>query len=456
MLKTNAWKSWKEEEIDKVLQFAEDYRLFISINKTERKFVDAVVELARKTGFSDISTKKGTLVPGDKIYKINKGKQIILGTIGKQPMDQGARFIVAHIDAPRLDLKPSPVYEDEGMGYFKTCYYGGIKKYQWLTIPLALYGIAVLKTGEIKKIEIGDNENDPVFTITDLLPHLAKDQVKKTIEEGFPGENLNILAATIPEREEEKEPVKRNIFSILNKKYGITEEDIISSEFEIVPAGPAKDLGIDRSMILGYGQDDRVCAYTSFRALIENNNPEKSIFCILVDQEEIGSYGTTSAQSTFFQFFLEEITEKTGCKQPLRYIYENSKAISADVSSLLDPGYKEAYDPKNSARIGHGVCVERTTGGRGKSGSTEPAAEYIAWIRKIFDENQVHWQPSEIGKVEQGGGGTVATFFARLNIPTIDCGTGVISMHAPFEVTSKADIYSTYMAYKTFYTAGEK
>ncbi|HOJ31143.1 MAG TPA: aminopeptidase [bacterium] len=453
MLRTNAWKSWKDKEIEKVFQFAEDYRLFISKNKTERKFVDAVVELAKKSGFNDLSTKKEKLMPSDKIYKINKGKQIILGIIGKQPLDQGARFIVAHVDAPRLDLKPSPVYEDESMAFFKTCYYGGIKKYQWITIPLALYGIAVLKTGKMKKVEVGDNESDPVFTITDLLPHLAKDQLKKTIEEGFPGENLNILAATIPSKEEEKEPVKKNIFSLLNKKYGITEEDVISSEFEIVPAGPARDLGIDRSMILGYGQDDRVCAYTSFKALLENSKPEKSIFCILVDQEEIGSYGTTSAQSTFFQFFLEEVAEKTECKQPLRNIYENSRALSADVSSLLDPGYREAYDSKNSARIGHGVCVERTTGGRGKAGSTEPAAEYIAWIRKIFDENHVHWQPSEIGKVEQGGGGTVATFFARLNIPTIDCGTGVLSMHAPFEVTSKADIYSTYLAYKTFYNA---
>ncbi len=376
----------------------------------------------------------------------------MFGIIGKECLESGARFIVAHVDAPRLDLKPFPLYEDEGMAFFKTCYYGGIKKYQWLTIPLALYGIVVLKSGEKKMIEIGDSTGDPVFTITDLLPHLSRDQMKRTIEEGFPGENLNVLAATMPSAEE-KEPVKSFLLSILKEKYGITEEDLVSSEFEMVPAGPARDAGIDRSLIIGYGQDDRVCAYTSFRAFLENDNPSISNFCVLVDQEEIGSYGSTSAQSAFFKFFMEEIAERSGCKKNLRQVFEISKAISADVSSLLDPGFKEAFDLRNAAKIGCGVCVERTTGGRGKAGSTEPSAEYIAWIRKIFDEKNVVWQPSEIGKVEQGGGGTVATFIARLNIPTIDCGTGVISMHAPFEVTSKADVYSTFLAYSAFYSS---
>lgn len=450
MLKTNAWKTWDEKEKQAAFKFAEEYKHFISINKTERKFLESSIEMAKNCGFKKIS-ELNKISQGDRIFKINKDKQGIFGIIGKEPLEAGARFIVAHIDTPRLDLKPNPIYEDEGIAYFKTCYYGGIKKYQWLTIPLALYGTVVLKTGEKKTIEIGDNPGDPVFTISDLLPHLSKDQIKKTIEEGFPGEGLNVLVATIPSKEE-KEPVKNNLLSLLRKKYGISEDDLISSEFEMVPAGEARDLGMDRSLILGYGQDDRVCSYACLRALVDSKKTEKSVFCIFVDQEEIGSYGSTSAQSTFFQNFIEELAEKAGYKKNLRYIFENSKAISADVSSLFDPGYKEAYDPRNTARIGHGVCLERTTGGRGKAGSTEPPAEYIAWMRKIFDENHVHWQPAEIGKVEQGGGGTVATFLARLNILTIDCGTGVISMHAPFEVTSKADVYSTYLAYSVFYS----
>ncbi|MCX7704789.1 MAG: hypothetical protein N2115_00840 [bacterium] len=310
MLKTNAWKTWSDQEKKKAFEFAEEYRCFISVNKTERKFLEASIKMAKKYGFKEIS-QFNKLSYGNKIFKINRDKQVILGIIGKKSLDEGARFIVAHIDTPRLDLKPSPLYEDEGIAFFKTCYYGGIKKYQWLTIPLALYGTVALKTGEKKVIEIGDNPGDPVFTVTDLLPHLSKDQVKKTIEEGFPGENLNILAATIPLRDE-KEPVKNNLLSILKEKYGISEDDMISSELEMVPAGEARDLGIDKSLILGYGQDDRVCSYTSLRAIVDSEKPQKSIFCLLVDQEEIGSYGSTSAQSTFLQFFLEDLAENPG------------------------------------------------------------------------------------------------------------------------------------------------
>ncbi|MCM8815306.1 MAG: aminopeptidase, partial [Candidatus Omnitrophica bacterium] len=291
MLRTNAWKTWDEKEKEKAFDFAEEYRRFISRNKTERLCVESSLKIAKRAGFKDISEFK-KISSGDRIFKVNNNKQVIFGIIGKDGMESGARFIVAHIDAPRLDLKPSPVYEDEGIAFFKTHYYGGIKKYQWLTIPLALYGVVVFKTGEKKNIEIGDNPGDPVFTITDLLPHLSKDQIKRTIEEGFPGENLNVLAATIPSKEE-KEPVKNGLLSILDKTYGIKEDDLISSEFEMVPAGEARDLGIDRSLILGYGQDDRVCSYACFRALIDTKNTEKSAFCVLVDQEEIGSYGGT-------------------------------------------------------------------------------------------------------------------------------------------------------------------
>jgi len=356
------------------------------------------------------------------------------------------------VDSPRLDLKTSPLYEEDNLALLKTYYYGGIKKYQWLNLPLALYGTVVLKNGEKKEICLGEKPEEPVFTITDLLPHLAKDQMKKTIEDGFPGENLNILVGSLPEPGKEKEPVRNYLLRWMKEEWGISEEDFVSSEFEAVPAGAARDLGLDRSMILGYGQDDRVCAYSCFLALLHTGPTEKSSFCLLVDQEEIGSSGVTSAQSSFFQTFVEELLEKTGSGlKEKRLFFENSKAISADVAAGLDPSYRDVYDPRNAARLGFGIVLERTTGARGKSGSTEPTAEYLAYLRNIFDKHQVCWQTGELGKVEQGGGGTVATYFARLNIDTADCGVPVLSMHSPFEVTSKADIYSAFQGYQAFY-----
>jgi len=453
MERKNGWEVFSTEEKNNVFKFCDEYKEFISRNKIERKLVNECVETAEKNGFKEINKYKN-LKKGDKFYKKNKEKEVIFGIIGKEILKKGAKFIVSHIDSPRLDLKTSPIYEDENICLLKTYYYGGIKKYQWLTIPLALYGIVILKTGEKIEIEIGEKENESIFTITDLLPHLSKDQYKKTIEEGFPGENLNVLFGTIPltEKTEEKEKVKKNVIKILKEKYGIEESDFISSELHFVPAGKGRDAGIDKSMILSYGQDDRVCSYTSFRAINEIENPIKSVFCILVDQEEIGSYGTTSAQSSFFRYLIEEVVEKTGgTLSDIRELFENSKAISADVDSLLDPNFKEVSDPRNTARINCGVVLNKTTGGRGKGGSIEPSAEYIGYIRKIFDQNNVLWQTGEIGKIEQGGGGTVATYFARYNIDTIDCGTGVLSMHAPFELTGKIDIYSTYRAYKIFF-----
>lgn len=451
MERKTAWEIWDKKTKDAAFDFCAGYKEFLSKNKTERQCIIYFKELAEKLGYEDLQSKQ-KLCPGDKIFKINKHKQCIFANIGKKPLVDGARFIVSHIDAPRLDLKACPLYEDECICLLKTRYYGGIKKYQWFSLPLALFGVVVMKNGQKKHISIGNNPEEPVFVIADLLPHLSVDQNKKTIEEGFPGENLNIIAGSIPADKKDKEKIKKQILTILKSSYGIEEQDFTSAELQAVPAGHARDVGFDKSMILGYGQDDRICAYTSFMALSEVSKPEQTAVCILVDQEEIGSYGSTSAQSTFFPYFMEEVLEKIGFNSSdMKYLFENSMALSADVGCLLNPNYKEVNDLTNVARLGCGVIVERTTGGRGKSQSTEPTAEYLAYIRKIFDKNKVVWQTGELGKGDKGGGGTVATHFARFNINTLDCGTGLISMHAPFEISSKADIYSTYKAYSAFY-----
>lgn len=451
MERKTGWEIWGEGKIKEAFDYCEKYKDFLSKNKTVRKFVNSCVQEARDKGFKDISEFE-KLKKGDRFYKINKGREVIFGVLGDKKLIDGCKFIVSHIDCPRIDLKTSPLYEDENIALFKTYYYGGIKKYQWLTIPLSIHGVIFLKDGKVKEIEIGENENDPVFTITDLLPHLSKEQMKKTIEDGFPGELLNVFIGTIGDKTKEKEKVKSNILKILKEFYGIDEEDFISSEIELVPAGKVRDCGLDKSMILGYGHDDRVCAFTSFTAFLKNLDSINNNFCILVDQEEIGSRGSTSASSSFFQYFIEEVLEKSGYSLgEMRKLFENSKAISADVNALLDPNYKDAFEVRNSAKIGCGVVLTKITGARGKSGSTEPTGEYIAYIRKIFDKNNVLWQPGEIGKLELGGGGTVASYFARYNIDTIDCGTGVLSMHAPFELVSKVDVFSTFEGYCAFY-----
>ncbi|HOL22101.1 MAG TPA: aminopeptidase [bacterium] len=452
MERKSAWEVWDEKTRKEALGFCEGYKDFLSENKTERKFVRGCLDIASGFSVKPLDDYK-KLKPGDVFYKINKERVLLMGRIGEKPLTQGCRFIVSHIDSPRLDLKTNPLYEDENICLLKTYYYGGIKKYQWLTIPLAMYGTVVLKDGTKKEIVIGEKETEPVFNITDLLPHLGKDQAKKTIEEGFPGENLNVIVGSIPLGEKDKEKVKGNVLKILKDNYGIEEDDFISSEFQFVPSGKMRDEGFDRSMISGYGQDDRVCAYTSMKAFLDSAKSLYSTFCIMVDQEEIGSRGATSAQSEFFRFVMEEVIEKTGLSAgDFRTIIQNSKAISADVDTIFDPNYKEVSDPKNTARLGCGVVLTKITGGRGKGHSIEPTAEYIAYIRDIFDKNGVIWQTGEIGKIEQGGGGTIATYIARYNIDTIDCGTGVLSMHAPYELTSKADVYSTYLAYRAFYS----
>lgn len=451
MERKTGWEIWDEKTKKRALDFCEGYKEFLSANKTERKFVKGCINKSGKKGFKPLGSFK-KLSAGDRFYTVNKEKVVILGTAGRKPLDSGCRFIVSHIDSPRLDLKTNPLYEDENICLLKTCYYGGIKKYQWLTIPLAMYGTVVFKNGKKKEIELGEKDGEPVFNITDLLPHLGKDQAKKTIEDGFPGENLNIIVGSMPDIRKKKEKTKNAVLKILKDTYGIEEDDFVSSEFQFVPAGQLRDSGLDRSMLLGYGQDDRVCAYTSLEAFLEVDKPEKTAFCIMVDQEEIGSSGATSAQSEFFRFILEEVMEKSGLSsKEFKNVIQNSKALSADVDTIFDPNYKEVADPRNTARLGCGVVITKTTGGRGKGRSIEPTAEYVACIRNLFDKNGVLWQPGEIGKIEQGGGGTIATYIARYNIDTLDCGTGVLSMHAPHELTSKADVYSTYLAYRAFY-----
>ncbi|MCM8785402.1 MAG: aminopeptidase [Candidatus Omnitrophica bacterium] len=451
MERKNGYEIWDEKKIKDVFDYCENYKKFLTENKIVRKFIESCIEQSKRFGFKELGRYE-RLNKGDRFFKVNKGREVIFGIIGEKKLTEGCRFIVAHVDCPRIDLKTTPLYEDENIALFKTYYYGGIKKYQWLTIPLSLVGYVFLKDGSVKEIEIGEKEDDPVLTITDLLPHLAKEQYKKSIEEGFPGENLNVFVGTIPDKSKDKEKVKNNILKILKENYRIEEDDLLSAELEIVPSGKAKDAGFDRSMILAYGQDDRVCSYTSFTALLNSNDSVNNIFCILVDQEEIGSRGSTSASSSFFEYLIEELLEKSGYSiTEKRKLFENSKAISGDVNTLFDPNYKDAYEPKNAAKINCGVVLTKITGARGKSGSTEPTGEYIAYIRNIFDKNKVLWQPGEIGKLELGGGGTVASYFARYNIDTIDCGTGVLSMHAPFELTGKIDVYSTFEAYKVFY-----
>jgi len=450
MEKKTGWEKWNEKTKKKAMGFCEDYKRFLSDNKTERLFTSSCVKTAEKRGFKPLGSYK-KLTAGDRFYKTNKGKLVIAGIMGKTSFAGGTRLIAAHTDSPRLDLKTSPLYQEEDLCLFKTYYYGGIKKYQWLTIPLAIYATVVFKNGDKKEFIIGENEEDPVFTITDLLPHLGKDQMKKTISEGFPGERLNVIAGSIPDKGSKKEKVKKNVLKILNSTCGMSEDDFLSSEIQLVPAGKLRDAGFDRGMVLGYGQDDRVCSYTAFNALLDTASPGLASLCILVDQEEIGSPGATSAQSEFFRFLLEEVAEKAGLKPgDLKNVIQNSKAISADVDTVMDPNFKEVSDSRNIARSGCGVVLSKNTG-IAKGGCVEPTAEYLAFLRDLFDSNNILWQTGEMGKLEQGGGGTVATFFARYNIDTANCGTGVLSMHAPYELTSKADIYATYLAYRAFF-----
>ncbi len=445
----DAWTKISDEEKEKVSQFGEDYKDFMTKCKTERETAEKIIEIAEKNGFINIE-KVTNLKPGSKVYYNNKGKSVVLAVIGKESMQKGIKAVASHIDSPRIDLKPNPMYEDGGLALFKTHYYGGVKKYQWVTIPLALHGVIVKANGEKINIVVGEDENDPVLYITDLLPHLGKDQMEKKAAEVVTGEALNAVIGSIPLSEEVS--VKPNILKYLNEKYGIVEEDFLSAELELVPAYKPRDIGFDRSMIGAYGQDDRVCAYTSLRAILELEVPERTAVAIFTDKEEIGSMGNTGLQSRFFENAIAEILEKyegsTDIK--LRRVLANSELLSADVNAAFDPTYPEVSEKQNTAYLGKGVCITKYTGSRGKAGSNDANAEFVGKVRKLFNENGVVWQTGELGKVDMGGGGTVAQFAANYGMEVLDCGVALLSMHAPYELSSKVDVYMAYKAYKVF------
>lgn len=445
MKRKNALYAMTDEEISACDAFCEDYKQFMDFAKIEREAVIYSVDLLEKNGF--VEYKKGMkLSAGDKIYRNNRGKSVVAAIIGTVPVEDGVRLCAAHIDSPRLDLKQNPLYEDNEIALFKTHYYGGIKKYQWTAIPLALHGVIIKADGTSVSVNIGEDENDPVFCVTDLLPHLANSQMTKTLAKGVEGEKLNILIGSRPFRDDEESgAVKLNIMNILFEKYGITEADFISSELEAVPAFKARDIGFDRSMIGAYGHDDKVCAYPALRATVDCNAPRHTVVTVLTDKEETGSDGNTGLCSSYLEYFIYDIAEALGSDG--RTVLSASQCLSADVNAAFDPTYPEVNDPKNAAFINKGVVVTKYTGARGKSGTSDASAEFTGKIRRLMDANNVIWQTGELGKVDEGGGGTVAAYIANLDVDTIDLGVPVLSMHAPYEVVSKID---TYMAYKAF------
>lgn len=453
----NIWESSTPELKKAVFVFSDGYKDYLNKGKTERECVLYSVSLLREKGFVPLEEKE-TLVPGDRVYVLNRNKNVLAAVIGQTPITDGFSLVAAHIDSPRLDLKPQPFYEDQELCLLKTHYYGGIKKYQWTSIPLSLHGVVCKKDGSVVEIVIGEDAADPIFTVTDLLPHLAKEQAEKKLGQAITGEALNILIGSIPtDNDDEKEKVKAAILNIIFEKYGIAEEDFISAEIEAVPAFAAQDLGFDRSMVGGYGQDDRICSYAALKGLFDLDKPSKTAVCFLADKEEIGSSGNTGMRSRFFENSIAELCAKTNdapySDMLLRRSLSKAKCLSADVGAAIDPTYPEVSERKNTAFLNHGVFLMKYTGSGGKSGSSDASAEYVAEIRALFDANEVVWQAGELGKVDMGGGGTVAHYLAAMDMDVIDCGTPILSMHAPFEVASKADLYMTYRAYLAFYQA---
>lgn len=451
----NVWDTYSEADIEALFAYGERYRKFISYNKTERECVRSMVKQAEEAGYRNIETLIGTdakLTAGDKVYANYKDKTLILFCIGQRPLSEGLNLLGAHLDSPRLDLKPNPLYEDHDFAMFKTHYYGGVKKYQWVALPLAIHGVVVKQDGEVVNITVGEDEMDPVVGISDLLIHLASEQMQKKLSEAISGEDLNICLGSIPLKGEEKNKVKANILKLLHEKYGIVEEDLVSAELQIVPAGPARDYGLDRSMIIGYGQDDRVCGYASLEAQLEVTAPIKTTATVLVDKEEIGSVGASGMQSKFFENMVAEVLELVGeySSLKLRRTLANSKMLSSDVTAGYDPNHPSVLEKNNAAYFGKGVVFNKYTGSRGKSGSNEANAEYVAELRNIMDKNNVTWQTSELGRIDLGGGGTIAYILANYGMDVIDCGVPVHSMHAPWEITSKADLYEMRKAYIAF------
>lgn len=451
MYAKNVWTDADKAKKDEIFAFSKEYMDFLTNGKTERMATKEAVAIAKKNGFKELDEVK-ELHPGDKVYAVNKGKNFLAAVIGEKSIEEGMRVLGAHIDSPRLDIKQNPLYEKGGFALFETHYYGGIKKYQYVTIPLAIHGIVYKKDGTSFEVSIGEDENDPVVGITDLLIHLSADQLSKKASEVIQGEDLDITIGNIPGKDDKS---KNYILDLLKEKYGMEEEDFLSSELHAVPAEPARDYGLDRSMIAGYGHDDKVCAYTSLRAVLDAGKQEYTTVAVLVDKEEVGSIGATGAQSKWFEDTVAEMLYREGKDSFLavRHAMSNTKMLSSDVSCAVDPIYPSVNEPRNSCYFGKGIVFNKYTGARGKSGCNDAMPEFLSFIRKTMDDNNIHYQTSEIGKVDQGGGGTIAYILGNYNMYVLDAGVPVLSMHAPMEIVSKADVYEAYLAYKAFLAA---
>ncbi len=467
MGKINRWTTYDEKQLQELNELAEDYKKFMGAVKTEREAVKEITAKIEKAGFrnlKDVIAKGETLKAGDKVYATWMKKTMVIFTIGTEPLEKGLRILGAHIDSPRLDLKQVPLYEDTEMAFLDTHYYGGVKKYQWTTVPMSIHGVIAKKDGSVVEVKVGEDENDPIFCVTELLIHLSKDQMEKKAAVAIEGENLDILVGSRPmifdedtKEEDKKNPVLQNVLSILKEKYGLEQDDFLSAELEVVPAAGPRDMGFDRSMIASYGQDDRSCAYTSLDAMLRVENPKYTTCCLLTDKEEIGSHGATGAESRFFENMIAELLDRCGQYSELkvRRTLAESRMLSSDVSAAYDPLYAAVYEKKNSAYFGHGIVFNKYTGARGKSGSNDANAEYVAWLRRAMDDAGVAFQTAELGKVDAGGGGTIAFLSAMYGMNVIDAGIAVLNMHAPMEVTSKSDIYEARNAYIAFLTAEE-